>query len=177
DQPPKPGLLTVTFVPTAPATPDLVLSSGTLRLDHILVIGDAPPPMHMPPMQAVNLDVLSSGGSLTFTMLPPGVYSRVQLVFENVMLQGTWRGMPFQARLAVFRPMPVDLRSPTGKELGHDMDVTFTVGVDAGSWFAGNVLDGASPPPGGGTTLIDEQNNFGVTMELTTRVGRSFSLQ
>ncbi|MDB4966526.1 MAG: hypothetical protein JWN44_2215 [Myxococcales bacterium] len=175
DDPPKPGQLTLTFTPAPPAVPNLTLDSGTMHIERINVLGDAPPPMHMPPVQSFDLDVLSPGTSLTFTMLPPGVYSRVQLMFSNVQLQGSWRGTPFSARVASFRPLPVDLRSATGKELAHDENVSFTVGVDVTSWFAANLLDSAAPSAG--QLVIDEQNNGAVGAELMMRIGRSFSLQ
>jgi hypothetical protein len=176
DHPPQAGQLSVTFTPRPPALANLMLASGALSLDHILVLGDAPPPMHPPMMPPLDLDVLGSGASITLTMLPPGVYSRVQLSFEDVLIQGTWRGTPFQVRIAAFRPAPVDMRSPTGKELAHGQDVAFAVTIDANAWFAGGLLDSATPSPGN-QILIDDQNNVMIASALMMRIAQSFSLQ
>jgi hypothetical protein len=176
DHPPNAGQLSITFTPKPPTLANLTLGSGALSLDHILVLGDAPPPMHPPMMPPVGVDVLGSPTSVTLTMLPPGVYSRVQLTFEDVLIQGTWRGAAFQVRIAAFRPAPVDMRSPTGKELAHGQDVAFAVSIDANTWLAGDLLDSATPSPGN-QILVDDQNNVMVAAALMMRIAQSFSLQ
>ena len=94
---------------------------------------------------------------------------------ENVQLQGTWRGTPFEARLAMFHGPMVDLLSATARELAPGHDVTFVVDADVASWFAGDVLDGA--PAMNGQIRIDGMTNPTVAGTLTDRLRASFSLE
>ena len=156
DDRPRAGELSVTFIPLPASVPELQLTSATMRLSHIGVFGNAPPPPGPPPPNDLAFDALDGGVRRDF-MLPPGIYSRVQLAYENVVINGTWRGTPFQVRLAMMRGFPVDLRATVGRELSVDNDVAFVVDVDVGSWFAGNLLDGAVAS--GGQIICDPLTN------------------
>ena len=173
DDRPRPGELSVTFIPVQGSVPEPQLTAATMRLSHIGVFGNAPPPGGPPPPNDINFDALGGGVRRDFT-LPPGIYSRVQLAYENVVINGTWRGTPFQVRLGMMRGFPVDLRATVGRVLSVDNDVAFVVDVDVGSWFAGNVLDGAVAS--GGQIICDPLNNPTITMEVGMRIGRSFVL-
>jgi hypothetical protein len=169
-----PGKLTLSVLPSAASTPDLVLTRATMRLEHVQVFGNVPPPRPPPPID-LSFDALASGGvSQMFAHLPPGVYSRVQLSVDDVMIEGTWRGTPFTARFMMFGGAPVDLRSLSGHELTPDDDLDLIVTVDVSSWFAGNLLDSAMAT--GGQITCDGLNNQPVTMELIDRIRRSFAL-
>ena len=173
DDRPRAGELSVTFIPLPASVPELQLTSATMRLSHIGVFGNAPPPVGPPPPNDLAFDALDGGVRRDF-MLPPGIYSRVQLAYENVVINGTWRGTPFQVRLAMMRGFPIDLRATVGRALSVDNDVAFVVDVDVGSWFAGNLLDGAVAS--GGQIICDPLTNPAITMELGMRIGRSFVL-
>jgi hypothetical protein len=175
---PDPGVLTVTFTPTKPQNPDVQLTTAKMRLDRVMVFGNQPPPMPPPgpPMpMGFDFDALSTGMSLVYTKLPQGLYSRVQFDLLNVVMDGTWKGTPFHARLATFRPVPADARSPVAKELGPGRDVSFTVTVDEDSWFANGVLEMAMQS--GGMILYDEVSNPTLSMQLLDQVRRSFKLE
>src|SRR5437773_103729 len=112
-QAPPPGALTVRFSPLPAAVDQLVLATARMRIDRIGVFGDVPP--RYPPIPAaVDLDALSAGAAFTFSNQPQGVYSRVAFAFENILVDGTWRGTPFEARAGMLRGSMVDLRSPAG---------------------------------------------------------------
>lgn len=179
-QMPQPGTLTVVITPATLDVADLNLASASMRLEHFSVFGDVAPPPHgggpgMPMPNDVMLNALLPSSSFPFPMLPDGVYSRVQFSADNVQLQGTWRGMPFRARLAMFRGPMVDLRSATSPELGPGQDVSFSISVDPNTWFEGSLFDTAMTV--NGQIFCDQQSNASVAMELTNRIGRSFSLR
>jgi hypothetical protein len=176
--PPAPGVLTIHFAPhTVAVSGNLTLTSARLQLDHVTAIGDAPPPNNEPPpMGELELDALGPGGDVSFSMLLPGLYSRVRFSFSQVMVTGSWKGQPLTVNLGErMGPMgpQVDLYATGGHELGHGEDVTFTVGVDASAWFAGNVLDGAPTGPNG--VMVDDQSM--VAMAIVGMITQSFTLQ
>jgi len=172
---PPPGKLTVSFVASPANVANLTLSSASLMIDRIMPIGNAPPPGPPPPTH-LTIDALSAtGASISFDRLPPGLYSRVQFSVDAVMAQGSWRGTPFSALVGMFGGNQIDLRAATGVALDAGQDATLTVAIDVGSWFGGNVLDGATPS--GGQILCDMQNNPATTAQLSMRVNSSFSLQ
>lgn len=170
-----PGTLTIDFKPMPAALADLTLSAVSIHLSHIGVFGDLPP-SGPPPSDEVQLDgTTATGMSLTVSQLPPGLYSRVEFAVENAMVSGSWRGTPLTAHLGMtFAGSAVDLRSPTGQEVGSNHDGEFTVDVDVGSWFGGDILDTAMID--NGTITCDMQNNPDVTGMLNQRVSASFSL-
>jgi hypothetical protein len=170
-----PGKAMVQFMPASLAVENLTLTSAVMHLHDIRIIGDiAPPPTELIPNGELNLDVLSSGASLSFTGMPQGVYSRLQLAFDNVVIAGAWRNTSFMAHIAQFGGPRVDLRSADGRELGPGQDIVFVVPVDVPSWFANDLLDGASPMSG--QIVCDDLNNPDITLEILTRVGQSFGL-
>jgi hypothetical protein len=175
DMHPPPGTLTVAFKPTPPSVANLTLSSVTLVVDRIMPIGNAPPPGPPPPTR-LTIDALSTtGASLDFDHLPQGVYSRVQFSVDGVTVHGSWRGTPLTAMVGMFGGNQIDLRSSTGREIGPGLDATLSVAVDVSSWFAGDVLDGATSS--GGQIVCDMQNNPMVTGQLSMLVNSSFTLQ
>jgi len=145
-----------------------------MKLDHIVVFGNVPPPPNVGQMLTVN--ALGAAQQVKIDMLPQGVYSRVQFGFDMVSISGTWKSTPFTAFLSPPpRAMPpVDLRSANAQELGPEMDITFPVALDVGSWFANDLLDQATPM--GGQITCDMVQNPDVTMQMTMRVHDSFSL-
>jgi len=146
----KPGVLTIDFVPGAAPSGDLVFTKAQLHLDHIMAIGDAPPPMNQPPpMAMLDVDALDGTKDVSFGMLVPGLYSRVRFSLSQLTATGTWRGKPLTVDLGGFMGTQVDLRSAVGHELGHGEDATLTVGVVPTGWFDNDVLD--SVPDSGGT--------------------------
>lgn len=172
---PPPGKLTVAFAPAAANVTDLTLTSATMMIDRIMPLGNAPPPGPPPPTHLTVDALAAAGASIDFDRLPPGVYSRVQFSVDVVMAQGTWRGTPFSALVGMFGGNQIDLRAANGVDLDAGQNATLTVGIDVGSWFAGDVLDGATPS--GGQILCDMQNNPATTGQLSMRVNSSFSLQ
>jgi hypothetical protein len=172
--PPPPGMATVTFTPGPFATAELVISDAHMRLDHVIVLGDVPPHGPPPMMMSLDLDLLAAAGAGVTLTLPQGLYSRVQLVVEQVDINGTWRGAPLHIHVMQFGGVPVDIRSATGQELFSGDTITFPVHIDPASWFAGALLDTATPSSTG-EILCDMQNNGPVLMELTRRIDRSFT--
>jgi hypothetical protein len=174
--PPPPGVAYVKVTPTPPSLADLTVTSAKMSLDHIVIVGNVPPPPNGGPMINLHLDALGQSQEAKIEMLPQGVYSRVQFGFDMVMMSGTWKGTPFTV---MFSPPPramppVDLRSANAQELGPAKDVTFAVGLDVGSWFANGLLDQATPS--GGSITCDMTQNPDVTMQLGMRIHDSFSL-
>jgi hypothetical protein len=170
----KPGVLTIDFVPGAAPSGDLVFTKAELHLDHIMAIGDAPPPMNQPPpMAMLDLDALDGAKDVSFGMLVPGLYSRVRFTLSQLTVTGSWRGTPLMVDLGGFMGTQVDLRSPGGHELGHDENVTLTVGVVPTGWFDGNVLD--QVPPSGGTIVVDDQS--AMAPGILDHIAHSFTLQ
>lgn len=172
---PPDGVLTLEITPADTTVASLQLSSATLRVENVSVFGDTAPDSRSM-LSNANIDLLSAGSRFTFTMLPEGVYSRVRFALERVELQGTWRGTPLQAQLEAEDDggaNVVDLRS-AGAELAPGHDVTLSVSLDVGSWFAGALLDQAVASSG--SIRIDEYDNTTVGQTLVSRVLGSFSL-
>ncbi len=174
-QPPADGVLTVDIQPAPVSVSGLVLSSAHMQLENVTVIGDSSNGR----LGEVSLDLLAAARMFTLDMLPQGVYSRVTFRVDSWEAQGTWRGVPLQIQLESgdgSTTANVDLRSSSGVELSAGHDVTLTVTVDAGSWFAGDLLDSATQSSSG--IVIDGvTNNPSVGATLASRVAASFALQ
>jgi hypothetical protein len=184
------GIATVGFTPLEANVSGLALESAGMHIRDILVIGNVPPPPPPrppppgpppsgrpppPPLPDIDLDVLSSGGSVTLSWLPQGLYSRVAFIFERVSLRGTWKGTPFSVSLANVMGQQVGLRASTPQELGPGQDVSFDVTVDPKLWFENGLLDAATPS--GGQILLDDQNSGALVEALKARIVASFSLR
>jgi hypothetical protein len=179
--------LVVKFVPSA-LVPDerLTLTTATMRLGHVNVFGNAPPPGPPPtggtpdggaPKDRLDFTALTpGGGELTFDV-PQGLYSLVEFHLENIDLDGTWKGVTFHARPAGFPGPKVDLRADDAQEALPDQTITFTVAVDPNAWFANAVLDGAKPATGMTEIFCDDLNNTAVAHMITTQMAGSFSLK
>ncbi len=174
-QPPMGGSLAVGFTTAPVDVTGLTLTSATMHLAQIVVLGDRPPPG--PPMPAaLTLDLVAgTGGTLELDLLPPAVYSRVEFVVDNISLQGSWRGTPLTAMIGMFGGIPVKLRSANGEDVGPGMNGTFTVTADPNQWFAGDLLDSAVIA--NGQITCDGANNMVLGMMLAGRVPPSFTLQ
>jgi hypothetical protein len=107
-------------------------------------------------------------------MLPQGVYSRVRFTIDHVSAAGTWRDTPLSLSLEPSDDTPVDLRSD-GVEVTPGHDGVLALGVDPGSWFAGNVLDGATVSAN--EILVSGSSNGAVGAQIVSRIPLSFALQ
>ena len=116
-----------------------------MAIENLTVIGDVAPDGRSM-LSDFDLDLLGATRSFTFDMLPQGVYSRITFRIDAIHAQGSWRGVPLTIQIEPEdgTPSNVDLRSSSGVELTAGHDATLTVRVDAGSWFAGDVLDSAA---------------------------------
>jgi hypothetical protein len=169
---PAPGTLTVDVKPAAIAVTGLSLTSCKLEIEGLTVLGDVAP--SGPMIHEFTLDALSAGASFPLAMLPQGVYSRVRFSVDHVSAAGSWRDTPLSLSLDAGDNTIVDLRS-NGVELTPGHDAAFTLGVDPGSWFAGNVLDGATVASN--QILIDALTNTAVGAQILASVPASFTLQ
>ncbi|MCU1281855.1 MAG: hypothetical protein JWM53_5401 [bacterium] len=167
------GVLSVVVAPTVSAVSGLQLSSGRVQIDGLTVLGDVAPDGRSM-VSEFNLDLLSTGATFTLSMLPQGVYSRVRFSVDHTVVAGTWRGTPLQVALESDDGAAVDLRS-NGVEVTPGHDGELALGVDAGTWFAGNVLDGA--PAVGGQIVVDGSHNPTVASQIISRLPGSFTLQ
>lgn len=173
--PPDAGTLTLTVTPTSPATAPLTLQQARLELDNVSLVGDVAP---VSMLSDVSIDLLSSGMTLPFTMLPQGLYSRVRFTVDTVSMQGTWRGVPLTIHLESgdgSQSTVIDLRSSTGVEVAPGHDATIAVGIDAASWLAGGLLDSATQSSG--QIVLDSSNNVALGQQLLSRLAPSFSWQ
>jgi len=185
---PASPLVTITFVPASLAVDGLALTTATLHLDHIRAVGDAPPSSPPPGaaplvVDSLDLDALGTGVSLTQDV-PQGLYSRVELMFRDVMLVGTWKGAAFTAHLATFQGPRVELRATTEQEVAAGGTISYTVSVQPSQWFFDAtmqpVLDAATvdaSADAGGTITCDDMQNSSVAMTMTTEIVGSFSLK
>src|SRR5262249_17250913 len=139
---PAPGTLTVDVTPAVSAVSGLALTSCKLEIEGLTVLGDVAPDGRAM-VREFTLDALSSGASFSLSMLPQGAYSRVRFSVDHVSAAGTWRDTPLSLSLDGGDNSIVDLRSD-GVEVTPGHDGALALGVDPGSWFAGNVLDGAT---------------------------------
>ena len=135
------------------------------------VLGDVAP-SRLTMVDDFTLDLTSSGTSFTMSSLPQGLYSRVRFEAEHPALDGTWHGAPLH--FAFESEQTIDLRADGVDVAGHDGE--FVVGVDAGSWFSGNVLDGIAPDSNG-EIILDATHNASVAATVASRVPASFTLQ
>ena len=173
--PPAGGVLTLDVAPQPVSVDSLALTSANVSIEGLTVIGDVTPGANST-LPDFGLDVLGATRSFTFDMLPQGVYSRVSFRIDEIHAQGTWRGVPLSIQLESEdgSPATVDLRSSSGVELAAGHDATLTVDVDAGSWFAGDVLDSATQTSS--QITIDSSNNAALAGELLSRAVASFAL-
>lgn len=170
------GILTLDLNPTVSAVSGLQLTSGRVQIEGLTVLGDVAPDGRSM-VSEFNLDVLSAGASFSLSMLPQGVYSRVRFSVDHANVAGSWRGMPLTVSLEPDDDngaSVVDLRSD-GVEVTPGHDGELAVGVDAGAWFAGNVLDGATPDQG--QIVVDDSHNVAVATQIISNLVGSFTLQ
>jgi hypothetical protein len=147
-----------------------------VQIEGLTVLGDVAPDGRSM-VSEFDLDVLSSGASFSLSMLPQGVYSRVRFSVDHATAAGSWRGMPLTVALEPNDDngaSVVDLRSD-GVEVTPGHDGELAVGVDAGAWFAGNVLDGAAPVQG--QIVVDGSHNVAVASQIISSLLGSFTLQ
>lgn len=173
-QPPAGGVLTLDLTPSPISVSGLSLQSAKVQIEGLTVIGDITSARANP--SELSLDLLGAMSSVTFDMLPQGVYSRVDFRVDSLEAQGTWRGVQLQVQVETpdGAPATVDLRSSSGMELGAGHDVTFTVTVDGGSWFAGNILDSATQTSS--QIVVDQYNNTSIGSQILMSALASFTL-
>lgn len=170
--PPASGTFTFDLLPTVPAPGDLVITSGHLKLEQVMVLGDVTPDDRSM-LDEIDLDLLQPGRSFTFSMLPQGLYSSVRFSIDHLELQGSWKGVPLQISVEPDDAV-VNLRSPIGQEVGPGSSAHFSVTFDVGAWFAGNLLDSAQVASG--QIAINGQTNAALAKQLMTQVLASFAL-
>ncbi|MEO9193489.1 MAG: hypothetical protein ABI445_07495 [Polyangia bacterium] len=170
-----PGVVTVTFFSSSPTDTNLVLSTGTMKLSHLEVSGDAPP-MYPPTLPERKLDLTNYNTvAQAITGLAPGLYDLVQFDYHAIMMTGTWRTVPFSIHIEPVGMPQVSVRADVAHELGENEDVTFGIFVGVASWFAGDLLDSAMSH--GGVLVCDGASNPFVSMELAQRISMSFSTE
>jgi hypothetical protein len=177
-QTPNDGVLTVRIDPTPTAVAGLTLTSGTLHIEGLTVLGDVAPDGRAM-VSEFNLDLMSTGASFTLSMLPQGLYSRVRFGIDHASVAGSWRGAPLVVQLegegdGGGGSGGVDVRS-SGVEVEPGHDAELTVAVDDAGWFANNLLDSAVPDNNGQIT-VDGLHNLTVAATLWSRITGSFSL-
>ena len=170
---PQPGTLTVDVKPAASAVAGLTLTSGKMEIEGLTVYGDVTPDGRSM-VQEFSLDLVSPGATFSLSMLPQGVYSRVRFAVDGVSVAGTWKTTPFTVALEGGDNNVIDLRS-NGVEVGPGQNVGLSVGVDPGSWFANNLLDGATVSSQ--QIVVNSLSNGAVGAQLLARIPASFTLQ
>jgi hypothetical protein len=172
--PPHDGTLTLSFTPSAASVSQLTLASAGVHLEGISVIGDVAPDGRSM-ISDLQIDALSTTGtSVKLPTIPQGVYSRVRFKVEHTSVQGTWRGMPLSMSLESDDGTPVDLSSSAAVDVAPGHNGTFSVTLDVASWFAGQLLDGATAVSG--QITVDNANNATIGSQLKSRVAASFAL-
>jgi hypothetical protein len=160
---------TLAFVAAPLTLSGLTLTTATLQLDHIRVLGDSqpapPPPGSQPPvMDSLSFDALGNtlstaadggtdagtqtidggtdgGVGQTITQeIPQGLYSRVELMVHDVTLAGTWKGTAFTAHLAMFQHTRVELRAVATQEVVNGDTLAYTVTVAPSRWFVDGMM-------------------------------------
>jgi hypothetical protein len=169
-----PGVLTLRLRPTHTAVDGLELDSATMRLEHVQILGDVPAGDRSM-LSSADVDLLGAASQYEFTMLPQGVYSRVRCVIDRLRLEGAWRGTPLRIDVDSDDEGLVDLRTAAAQELAPGHDVAITAAIDVGSWFAGALLDQATPIAG--QIFIDEYANRSVATQLAGRALASVTLE
>jgi hypothetical protein len=173
--PPADGTLTLTITPGSASVSQLTLASASVHLEGISVIGDVAPDGRSM-ISDLQIDALSTAGtSVKLATIPQGVYSHVRFKVEHTSAQGTWRGMPLSVSLESDDGTPVDLSSSAAVDVAPGHDGTFSVTLDVASWFAGALLDGATPVSG--QITVDNGNNSAIGSQLKSRVAASFALK
>jgi hypothetical protein len=170
----NPGVLTMTVAPPAISVQQLSLASAKVPLMSFAVVGNA----GTPDARSMLAEVDVAPGMMaeySFSMLPQGLYSAISFTLGGSTFEGTWRGMPLHIQLErEDHPVPIEVRSPTGAEIDPGVDGALSVTADTNSWFANNLLDGATVS--GGQITINDLSNDIVGEQLAQRIGSSFSL-
>ena len=172
--PPPPGVgqLTLVFTPTAPQATGLTLTSATVHLEGVSVIGDlAPDPRTM--LGETGVDMLGAAQPHVFDMAPQGLYSRVHFRLEESSFQGSYNGTPIQALIEY--EMSIDLRDPVGQEVFPGHDAVFTLSFEGTAWF-GNLLS-QTVPASGKLTIDSLTNNTTIAMQIAQNVAAAISLR
>lgn len=183
---PQPGVATVAFAPRPLGIPYITLTSASLRLDRLAVIGNVPPPPNQPPPDhpppqdppprppGFELDALSNGASATIEDLPQGLYSRVSFLVGRITLEGSVQDTKFHVALRPFNAF-VDIRTSDPQELGFDRDIAFDVSLDPNLWFPPGIFSGAMLDSRG-DIVCDDVTNVYLGMALIDALPRSFRL-
>lgn len=172
---PTDGTLAVMVRPANMPPSGLVIAGGHLRIEDLTVLGDVAP-SGQTMISSFNLDLASTGASFTLSSLPQGVYSRVRFEAEHPAVDGSWKGAPLHFTFELeLGGEAVDLRTD-GIEVTPGHDGQFALAVDAGAWFANNVLDGVTPD-NNGEIILDTSHNPTVAATIASRVASSFTLQ
>jgi hypothetical protein len=173
--PPNPGVLSMTLTPSTLSVTGLETTTAKVPLMNVTVLGDVAPDGRSM-IAELDLDALAGAKEYSFSTLPQGVYSVISFNFGASQFEGTWRGMPLHIHLeADDVRTPTQLRSPSGFEIGPGMDAALSIAVDTSSWFAGNLLDRATPVAG--VITIGDNSNEPVAEQLASQIAASFSLQ
>jgi hypothetical protein len=171
--PPNPGTLTLKWLPVSPSAPQPSLTIESLTLEDVTVFGDVAP-SGSSIVREINVSLLGTPSPLVFNTLPQGLYSRIRFLVNEIHIEGTYNGIPlhiqFESESAI-----VDLRSSTGQEVLPEHDGAFSISIDDNSWFANQLLDGATQTSG--QIVISSLSNPTIAQTLATRIASSFSLQ
>jgi hypothetical protein len=171
----NPGVLTMTVAPPAISVQSLALTTATVPLLTFTVVANS----GQPDARSMLAEVDFAPGmmaELSFSMLPQGLYSAISFIRGGGAFEGTWRGMPLHIMLErEDHPVPIVVRAPTGAEIDPGVNGALTVTADTNSWFANNILDGATPVAGA-ITIADNSNEI-VGEQLAQRIASSFTLQ
>ncbi|HEX4458098.1 MAG TPA: hypothetical protein VIA18_09010 [Polyangia bacterium] len=167
--------LTLDFAPVALSVADLTVDSAVLSLTDITVVGDTASATGTDD-STITVDV-KTGATVgaALMMLPPGVYSRVQLDVQNLTMTGSWRAMPVSITVGAFGGGMVSLRSATGQDVGTSSDSSFAISVDPNQWFANDILDTATVTDG--AIVCNTMMNPDLAGMLIGRIASSFSIR
>lgn len=172
---PNPGVLSVTVTPPAISVDALTVSSAKVPLLGFSVLGNAGQPDARSMLDEVDL-APGMMADYSFSMLPQGLYSAVGFTLGGSTFDGAWRGMPLHVHLEHDdHGTAIEVRSQSGAEIAPGQNGGFTFAVDTNSWFAGNLLDGATVA--GGEINVGDNSNDVVAEQLAHRIAASFSLQ
>jgi hypothetical protein len=166
------GTATVRFSPAALPAGPLLLRAGNGQLEDVLLYGDvqsSPEAM----LHDVPFGPLDPATDVVFAQLPQGLYSRLRISIDWMMISGSWKGTPLQVAFAI-EDNWIDLRSPTARELSPGESIRFAVAVDVSSWFAG--VDWSDAVVDDGVIRIDDFHNSALTRAIANAVPASFSV-
>jgi hypothetical protein len=183
---PQPGVATVSFTPRRLGIPYIDLTSASLRLDRLAILGNVPPPPNQPPPDhpppqdlpprphGFDLDALSNGASATIEDLPEGLYSRVSFMLGWISLEGSVQSTKFHVALRPFGTV-VNILASNPQELGFDRDIAFEISLDPNLWFPPGLFNGAMLDSRGDIVCDDVTNTY-IGMALTDAMTWSFRL-